>query len=150
MLDCLTDNVNRTAPEIRKIFERAGGKLGVNGSVAFGFKQTGLITFESSKTTEDQLMELALEAGAEDIRDADGFWEVLTPPGEMHTVKEALVAAGLEPDSSEVTMLPDTTVACTGKAAEKVLRMMEELEDHDDVQNAYANFDIPDDELANL
>jgi len=150
MIDCLTDNVNRTAPEIRKIFEKCGGKLGVNGSVAFTFSQRGLITFDESKTTEDQLMEIALDAGAEDIKNEDHQWEVITAPSNFLTVKEALMNAGLEPDSAQVTMVPQTTVVCRGKDAEKVVRLMEEFEDHDDVQKVYANFDIPEDEFANL
>jgi YebC/PmpR family DNA-binding regulatory protein len=113
LLTCLTDNVNRTAPEIRRIFERAGGNLGVNGSVAFGFKQVGLMTFDASNVTEELLMEPALDAGAEDIRLTGDVWEVITAPGELHAVKEALENAGFEPESAEVTMLPDTTVECS-------------------------------------
>ncbi len=150
MIDCLTDNVNRTAPEVRKIFERAGGKLGVSGSVAFGFTHVGLIVFELDSVTEDQLMEVALEAGAEDIRQADDSWEVLTAPNELLTVKDALSAASLEPVSATVTMLPENTILCKGKDAARVLRLVEELEDHDDVQKVYTNLDIPDEELEKL
>ena len=150
MIDCLTDNVNRTAPEIRKIFEKFGGKLGVNGSVAFGFSQRGLITFDTSAVTEDQLMEIALDAGAEDIKNEDDQWEVITQPTDFLTVKEALQKAGLEPKSAQVTMIPQTTVICRDKNAKKIIHLMEEFEDHDDVQKVYANFDIPEDELAKL
>lgn len=150
MIDCLTDNVNRTAPEIRKIFEKYGGKLGVNGSVAFGFSQRGLIMFDNGDVTEDQLMEIALDAGAEDIKQDEGQWEVITQPSDFLTVKEALVEAGLEPKSAQVTMIPQTTIVCRDKDARKIIRLMEEFEDHDDVQKVYANFDIPEDELDKL
>lgn len=150
MVDCLTDNLNRTAPEIRKLFERSGGNLGVNGSVSFGFSQNGLITFEKDEVTEDQLMEIAIEAGAEDIRLVDDVWEITTAPSDLYDVKQALVDAGLTPGSAEVTMIPSTTVECQGAEAEKIMRLMESLEDHDDVQKVYANFDISDEELARL
>ena len=150
MIDCLTDNVNRTAPEIRKIFEKYGGKLGVNGSVAFGFSQRGLIMFDDADVTEDQLMEIALDVGAEDIKQDEGQWEVITQPSDFLAVKEALQGAGLEPKSAQVTMIPQTTVICRDKDAKKIIRLMEEFEDHDDVQKVYANFDIPEDEFANL
>ncbi len=150
MIDCLTDNVNRTAPEIKKIFEKGGGKMGVNGSVSFGFAQRGLIVFESDKVTEEQLMDVALEAGAEDIIDADGVWEVITEPSSMFEVKDALLSADLEPDSAKVTMIPENTIICRDKDASRILRLMEMLEEHDDVQKVYANFDIPDEELEKL
>lgn len=151
MIDCLTDNVNRTAPEVRKIFEKVGGKLGVNGSVAFGFSQWGIISLTDDKITEDQLMEIALEAGAEDLeQEADGTWQIRTEPSTLYTVREALTAAGLEPASAKVTMIPQTTVLCEGKTAEKILRMMDLFEEHDDVQEVHANFDIPEAELEKL
>jgi len=150
MLQCLTDNVNRTAPEIRKIFEKGGGKLGVNGSVSFLFTQRGLILFDTAKVGEERLMELALDAGAEDIQESDGAWEVYTEPSRLHEVREALAGAGLEPESAEVTMIPENTIVCRDADAKRILRLMEELEDHDDVQHVYANFDIPSEEFEKL
>lgn len=150
MVDCLTDNLNRTAPEIRKIFQKSGGNLGVSGSVAFGFTQNGLITFAKDKITEDQLMEIALEAGAEDIKLEDDTWEVITSPSDLPKVRDALEAKNFKPDSAKVIMIPNTTVECKGKEAEKIMRLMEALEDHDDVQNVYANFDISDEEMEAL
>ncbi|MFG0328371.1 MAG: YebC/PmpR family DNA-binding transcriptional regulator [Phycisphaerales bacterium] len=150
IVDCLTDNVNRTAPEIKKIFERANGNLGVPGSVAFGFRQRGLLTFDASSVTEEQIMEAALEAGADDVESSDGYWEVYTEPTDFMAVKQGLEDAGFKSETAEITMIPQTTVECAGANAEKVLRLMETLEEHDDVQKVYANFDIPEGELANL
>ncbi len=148
IVDCLTDNVNRTAPEIRKLFEKHGGNLGKPGAVAFGFQQKGLLLIEASKTTEDDLMEVALEAGADDVVEADGAWEVTCPPTDLHRVKEALLAAEIEPDSVEVTMLPTTTVACDATTAAKIMRLIDAIEDHDDVQKVHHNADIPEEVQA--
>ncbi|MCP3902313.1 MAG: YebC/PmpR family DNA-binding transcriptional regulator [Planctomycetes bacterium] len=150
IVDCLTDNVNRTAPEMRKIFEKAGGNLGKPGAVSFGFSQRGLIAIEGDKATEEQLLELALEAGAEDVTDADGTWEITCEPTDFMTVKEALEAAGITPTSAEITMIPSTTVTCDAKTAQKVMRLVEALEDHDDVQKVHTNADIPDEVIARL
>jgi YebC/PmpR family DNA-binding regulatory protein len=144
IVDCLTDNVNRTAPEIRRIFEKHGGNLGKPGAVAFGFDQKGLALIEATKATEDQLMEVALEAGADDVVEADGAWEVTCPPAGLHTLKEALVAAEIEPDSAAITWLPQTAIACDASTAEKVLRLIDAFEDHDDVQKVFHNAEIPD------
>ncbi|MHC4415409.1 MAG: YebC/PmpR family DNA-binding transcriptional regulator [Planctomycetota bacterium] len=148
IVDCLTDNVNRTAAEMRKLFEKHGGNLAKPGAVAFGFEQVGLLLIEASKATEDQLMEAALEAGADDITESAGAWEVTCAPGQLHAVKEAIVAAGIEPDSAEVTMLPHTTVACDAGAAAKVLRLLDALDDHDDVQKVYHNAEMPEEIMA--
>lgn len=150
IVDCLTNNVNRTAAEIRKLFEKHGGNLGVPGSVAFGFDQRGVIIIEESKVTEDQLMEIALEAGADDITSSDGAWEVTCRPGDFLSIKEALIAAGIEPDSAEVTMVAGTSVTCDSKVAAKVMRLIEALDDHDDAQKVYSNADIPDEVMAEL
>lgn len=150
MADCLTDNVNRTAPEVRKIFERAGGNLGVSGSVSFGFTQSGLIIIEKDNASEEQLMDVAVEAGAEDIRLNGDVWEVITAPSDTLTVKDALDAAEIAVVSAEMTMLPNNTVECVGKDAAKILRLLDALEDHDDVQKVYSNVDIPEEELAKL
>ncbi len=143
IVDCLTDNLNRTAPEMRKIFERHSGNLAKPGSVSFGFTQRGLILIEAGKTGEDALMEAALEAGADDVAAADGAWEVTCEPSVLHRVKDALVAAGIEPDSAEITMLPSVTVPCEGETAEKVQRLIEALEDHDDAQKVFHNAELP-------
>jgi YebC/PmpR family DNA-binding regulatory protein len=150
MLDILTDNRNRTASEIRKIFERAGGNLGTSGCVSYIFTSKGQIFIDKANVDEEKIMELALEAGADDVSDEDEAWLVSTDPSNFLPVREAIEAAGIEIASAELTKIPDNTVACTGKSAEKVYRLMDNLEDHDDVQKAYANFDIDDDELAKI
>ncbi|UCD75275.1 MAG: YebC/PmpR family DNA-binding transcriptional regulator [Phycisphaerales bacterium] len=150
IVDCLTDKVQRTAPEMRRIFEKAGGNLGKPGAVAFGFNQKGLIAIEADKTTEDQLMEIALEAGAEDITDSDGVWEVTTDVPDFISVKEAIEEAEIEMQSAEITMIPLNTVACDEATAQKVMRLIEELEDHDDVQKVHTNADIPDEVMEKL
>ncbi len=144
MIDCITDNLNRTAPEIRKLFEKAGGNLGVSGSVAFGFSQRGAIYVEAGPEQEDRVMEVGLEAGAEDIKAAEGGFEILTQPADCYPVRDALESAGLKVVSAEVTMVPNLLVACSGSNADRVVRMLEALEEHDDVQKVYANCDIVD------
>jgi len=150
IVDCLTDNVNRTAPEMRKIFEKAGGNLGKPGAVSFGFDSRGVFVIEASKTSEDQLMEIALEAGADDVTSSDGAYEVTCSPADFHDVKQAIEAAGIEPDSAEITMVPQTTVECDSKTAEQIMRLVDTLDDHDDVQKVYHNADIPEEVLAQL
>ncbi len=150
IVECLTDNVNRTAPEMRRIFEKAGGNLAKPGAVAFGFSSRGVILIEASKTTEDQLMEIALEAGADDVVASDGVWEVTCDPVQFMTVKEAIVAAGVEPDNAEVMMVPGTTVECDASTAAKVMRLVDELDFHDDVQKVHHNAEIPDEVMAEL
>lgn len=146
--DCLTDNVNRTAPEMRKLFEKHGGNLAKPGAVAFGFAAKGLILIEASKIDEDRLMEIALEAGAEDVSESGGAWEVTCEPSEFHALKQAIQDAGIEPDSAELTMIPATTVACDGEVGGKVMRLIDALEDHDDTQKVYSNADLPDEVMA--
>lgn len=142
MVDCMTDNRNRTVSEVRHAFSKSGGNMGTDGCVAYMFKESGVLTFPP-ESDEDTIMEAALEAGAEDIvTNDDGSMEVLTEPGKYINVKEALIAKGLEPVDSEVTMRPDNTMAVTGEEAQKVLKMLEMLEDLDDVQNVYSNADI--------
>ncbi|NLX06774.1 MAG: YebC/PmpR family DNA-binding transcriptional regulator [Phycisphaerae bacterium] len=148
MVVALTDNRNRTAPEIRKIFEHRGGSLGGPGSVSWMFEKRGVITVSAADATEEQLMEATLEAGAEDIREQDTVFEIHCPPTEFENVKKALADAGIAVQSADLTMLPQTTVALEGEAAKKMLDMMELFEDHDDVQNVYANFDIPEELIA--
>jgi len=141
--DCLTDNRNRTAPEMRTIFGKYGGNLGASGCVAYMFEPRGLITLDAETAPgEERLMELALEAGAEDVELDDGVWTITTSPQELLSVKEALEEAGVAPGSSELSMLPENTVEVRGKEAEKTLALLEALEDHDDVQKVYTNCDL--------
>ena len=150
MIEALTDNKNRTVPELRKLFEKAGGNLGAAGSVAFNFERKGELFLDKAKADEEQIMETALEAGAEDIEDTGEAWRVVTSVDDYHGVKDALTAAELEPDAASLSMIPTNTVACTGKDAERIVNFLEALDDHDDVQNVHANHDIPDDEYAAL
>ncbi len=150
ILDCLTDNLNRTAGEIRLVFDKHNGNLAKPGAVAFGFNSKGVIIIQSDKISEEKLMEMALEAGAEDVADSDGAWLVTTEPAKFLTVKDAIVAAGIEPDSAEVTMVPQNTVECDETMAAKVMKLIEALEDHDDVQKVYSNADIAEEVMAKL
>ncbi len=147
MVDCLTDNRNRTVSEVRHVFTKLGGNLGTDGSVAYMFNKTGILSFAPG-TDEYQIMEAALEAGAEDVvANDDGSVDVLTSPESFQDVKAALEAAGLKPESAEVTMRADTLTALDKETGEKVLRMIDMLEDLDDVQEVYSNADIPDEVL---
>ena len=151
MCEILTDNKNRTAPEIRKIFEICDGKLGGTGCVAYLFERKGVIRLPQAACDEDRIMELALEAGAEDVRASDECWEITCDPSVMTDVIEAIKAAGLEPESNEVARIPTNTVDVEDvETARKVLNLMERLDDHDDVQSVAANFNIPDAALAEL
>lgn len=150
LVETVTDNRNRTVAEVRHAFTKRGGNLGTDGSVAYLFSRKGQISFAPG-VDEEQIMEVALEAGAEDIEsNDDGSIEVITPWEDFTQVKEALVAAGLEPEGGEVTMIASTTVALEAGAAEKVLGLVDSLEDLDDVQNVYFNGDIPDQVYADL
>ena len=148
IVDVLTDNVNRTAPEMRKLFEKGNGNLAKPGAVAFGFPSSGVILIESEQTTEDDLMEVALDAGANDITTSDGGFEVKCEPTDFLNVKQAIEGAGIAMVSSEVTMVPSTTVDCDINTGEKVLLLLESLEDHDDVQKVYSNADIPEEAMG--
>ena len=151
LVECLTDNKNRTAGEIRHIFTKMGGNLGAPNSVAWMFHKKGYISLDrSSGVTEEKVMEVALEVGAEDVRDSESGFEVITDPKDFETVKAAIEAARLPIASADVTMLPQSQVTLKGAEAASMLRMMSTLEDNDDVQNAYANFDIPESEMENL
>jgi len=150
MVDCLTDNRNRTVSEVRHAFTKAGGNLGTSGSVAFQFTQTGVLSYPAG-ADEDAVMEAALEAGADDVvTNDDGSIDVLTSPEEFVTVREAMVTANFEPEEAEVTMRAENTTPLDFKDAEKMIRMLEVLEDLDDVQNVYSNADIAEDILAAL
>jgi len=150
MLEILTDKRTRTAPEIKKIFEKGGGNLGTTGCVSYIFDSKGQILVSKDQADEDTIMTIALEAGAEDITDEDEFWQVLCDPTDFLTVKEAMDQAKLSYETAQVTMIPSTTINCTGDDARKVINLVETLEDHDDIQKVHANFDVPDEELAAL
>ncbi len=150
IVDCLTDNRNRTVSEVRHAFTKAGGNLGTSGSVAFQFSQTGILSYPPG-SDEDAIMEAALEAGADDIQtNDDGSIDVLTAPEAFVSVKEAMIAAGFEPEQAEVTMRAGNTTSLDAKDAEKMIRMLDVLEELDDVQNVYSNADISDEILAEL
>jgi YebC/PmpR family DNA-binding regulatory protein len=148
MVDVLTDNKNRTVGEVRKRFSRHGGNLGESGCVAFLFEKKGYIQLEAAKVDEDKLLTIALDAGAEDVQREESVFAVITTPKDFERVRDALVKSGIQPLSAEITKLPKTTVKLEGKQAEQMLRLMEELEEHDDVQHVYANFDIPEEIMA--
>ncbi|NLS93773.1 MAG: YebC/PmpR family DNA-binding transcriptional regulator [Planctomycetaceae bacterium] len=150
LCECLTDNLNRTAPEIRKLFEVSGGKLGKGGCVAWLFEKKGLFLVPADKIDEDALMEVALEAGADDVRTSGDKFEITCEVSAYQAVSEALAAADIQPEVSELSLIPKETVDLDVDAAEKVLKLMERLDDHDDVQNVSANFNIPDDVMAQL
>ena len=149
IVEFLTDNRTRTVADVRHCFSKYGGNLGVSGSVAFLFDRKGLISF-SSDNDFDQIFEIALEAGAEDVKDEEDVYEVITDPGDFIPVREAMAAAGLKWETAETTMIPQNQVMLEGKPAETMLKLMDALEDNDDVQNVYANFDISEDELAKI
>ncbi len=148
LVHAMTDNRNRAASEIRYIFSKNGGSLGEAGCVAWMFDKHGLIVFSKDKADEEEVMEVALEAGAEDIRDQGDQYEVLTSVADFEKVKAAFDERGLEYEMAEITMVPQSTVKVEDeKTAQQLLRLMSALEDNDDVQHAYANFDIPDEIL---
>jgi YebC/PmpR family DNA-binding regulatory protein len=150
-VECLTDNRNRTTAEIKNILSRNGGSMAEPGAVAWQFERKGLIILEHSAATEDDIMLAALDAGAEDIVDTGDTWVITTGATDLHTVKTALDEAGIASTSSDLTMLPTSTVPLDSESsARSVLRVVDALEDHDDVQNVYANFDIPDDILSTV
>lgn len=150
IVDCLTDNRTRTVGEVRHAFSKHGGNLGADGSVSYLFNQCGVLLFPAT-VNEDRVMEAALEAGAEDVvRDADNNVEVLTGPAAFHTVKEAMEQAGLQAESAEITMRASTSVELEKKQAESVLKLLEALENLDDVQTVYSNADFPDEVLKDL
>ncbi|MBL7215428.1 MAG: YebC/PmpR family DNA-binding transcriptional regulator [Phycisphaerae bacterium] len=151
MIEGLTDNRNRTAPEIKKIFEKRGGALGASGCVNWMFKNKGFITVKTDVINEDALMDIALSAGAEDMENTGELYEITCPPDAYHELKTALEEKQIPVDSAQVSMIPDTTVAVkNAETARKILNLMEEFEDHDDVQEVYANFDIPDEILQKI
>jgi YebC/PmpR family DNA-binding regulatory protein len=150
LVEVATDNRNRTAGDIRHIFTKHGGNLGEAGSVAYLFKPRGVIQVDRAAVAEDALIELVLEAGADDVNTEGETFEVLTPPSRFEAVKEALAAKGIATQGAELTKLASIQVPLSEKEAEAVLRLVDALEDHDDVQKVYANFNVPDEVLARL
>jgi len=150
LLEVLTDNKNRTVAEVRHIFSKQNGNLGEAGCVSWMFEKKGLISFDKTGVDEDRLIEVALDAGALDVKDTGKEFDVTTPPGTFEEVKKKLETTGFKSTYGEVTMVPQTTVRLSGKEAEQMLRLMEGLEDSDDIQKVYANFDIADEEMERL
>ncbi len=150
LCEILTDNRNRTAPEVKKIFELAGGKLGATGCVAWMFERKGIVIIDAAQTDEEQLLELALEAGAEDVKTVDDKFEVISDPDNFAAVQEALAAAGIPHEACELSRIPNDTIDLDAETARKVLQLMDQLDDHDDVQKVAANFNIPEQALAEL
>jgi YebC/PmpR family DNA-binding regulatory protein len=150
LIDCLTDNRNRVAPDLRKIFERAGGRLGTTNSVAYLFVQRGTFTVDASTIEEDALIELALDAGAEDVTREGDVFEITCEATKFHQVSLALKAKGVVTTSGTIAMIPKDTIEVGEDKASQVLNLMEALEDYEDVQNLYANFNIADEVAAKL
>jgi YebC/PmpR family DNA-binding regulatory protein len=148
IIETMSDNRNRTVGEVRHALDRKGGKLGSSGSVAHLFETQGYILIEAGAHSEDAVMATVLDAGAEDFRSEEGLFEVFTAPGDLHTVAEALGAAGITYESAEVARIPSMTVELEGKPAQMMLTLMDALEDLDDVQKVYANFEMSDEEMA--
>lgn len=150
MLEILTDNRFRTSPDIKGIFDKYGGNLGTTGCVSYIFQSLGEIILKKTAVAEEALMEVVLDAGAEDVRDHGEMWQVLCKPASFMAVRAAVEKAGLAVESAGMTMIPNTTVTVTGDDARRVLALSEALEDNDDVQKVHANFEIPDSEMAAL
>ncbi|MCJ7692072.1 MAG: YebC/PmpR family DNA-binding transcriptional regulator [Sedimentisphaerales bacterium] len=151
MVDALTDNRNRTGPEIKKIFEKRGGSLGTSGCVSWMFSKKGLITVSTSSAEEDELMERALSAGADDMENMGEIFEITCEPAAYDELKRALEEKEISTEVAEISMVPQNTVPIEDvEMAKRIVALMEEFEDHDDVQNVYANFDIADDVMSQL
>jgi YebC/PmpR family DNA-binding regulatory protein len=150
MLEVLTDNKNRTVADVRHVFSKHNGNLGEAGCVSWIFGKKGLILIDKISADEDRLIEVVLDAGAFDVKDTGKDFEVTTDPANFEGVKKAVEEAGFKTNYTEVTMVPQSTVRLTGKEAEQMVKLMEGLEDSDDVQKVYANFDIADEEMERL
>jgi len=147
IIECLTDNKNRTVGEVRHILEKHNGNLGASNSVAWMFSKKGYIVIEKAAADEEKLLNAALEAGAEDVRDDGDSWEVLSEPSAFETVRDAVKGLGVEPGTAQVAMLPQNYVKLQGKEASNMVRLMEALEDQDDTQHVWSNFDIEEKEI---
>ncbi len=150
MMNCLTDNRNRTIADIKHIFERHGGNLGEPGCVSWIFEKKGLVVFEKNSVDEEKLLDLALEAGAEDIKESETQFEVSTDPADFESIKKVFDDEGLGYSLAEISMIPQNTVKVEGRDAERVLSLLEALEENDDISHVYANFDIPDEVMEAL
>jgi YebC/PmpR family DNA-binding regulatory protein len=150
ILEALTDNKNRTVAEIRHVFDKYGGNLGESGCVAWIFSKKGVVEVNAGALSEDEVMEVALEAGADDVKRDGDMFEILCEPADVETVRDAVVKKGWAVELAEVTMIPQNTVKLEGKKAEQMLKMMDALDDNDDVQHVYANFDIAEAEMMRL
>jgi len=148
MVECLTNNRNRTAPEMRKAFSNHGGQLGASNCVAWMFEQKGTFVISADKADEETLMEIALEAGADDVQASGDLFEITCQVSAFSAVKAALAEKQIETVSGEIAMVPTNTVAVDADNGRKILRLMEALEEHEDVQNVYSNFDLPDEVMA--
>ena len=150
LVQVASDNKNRIVAEVRHILSRNGGAMGEAGSVAWMFDNKGMMTFDAEKSSEEQIMEIALEHGAEDVSEEDGTVEVIVSPSEYEAVRQAFEDAGIEFQTAELTMLPQNTIEVDAENGRKLLRLLDALEDNDDVQNVYSNFDLPDEVMAEL
>lgn len=150
LIDSLTDNKNRTTAEIRNIMSKRGGNMAGAGSVSWMFTQKGYISVTKDKVKEDELMNIVLDAGAEDMKHDDNLYEIFTSIADLEKVKKALSDKGIKWENAELTMIPSSTIKVTGNEAKQVLSLVQALEDHDDVQQVYANFDIPDEILDEI
>lgn len=150
LVDVVTDNRNRTAAEIRKIFEKCNGQMGGAGAAAWGFDRKGVLTLEKKAASEEQLFDLALGAGAEDIADDGDEWRVTTPPEALDPVQKALETAKVAVKNGQLQMVPKNTTQVSGGDAQSLLKLVDVLDDHDDVQNVWANFDVSEEDLAGM
>jgi YebC/PmpR family DNA-binding regulatory protein len=147
IIECMTDNKNRTVGEVRHLLEKHNGNLGAANSVAWMFSKKGYIVVDKMAADEEKLLNAALDAGADDVRDDGDTWEVLSEPSAFETVKEAVKGLGIEPGTAQVAMLPQNYVKLQGKEAQQMVKLMEVLEEHDDVQHVWSNFDIEEKEI---
>ena len=150
LVNVATDNRNRTVSEVRHLFSKNGGNLGEQGSVSWMFERKAKLIVDAEKISEDQLMAIVLDAGADDIRDQDGAWEILAQPESLEAVSQALEKASIPVESAEIAMVPKNTIKLEGKTAQSMLRLYEALEEHDDVQNVYGNYEVDEAEVEAL
>ncbi len=148
LIEAMTDNRNRTVAEIRHTFSKNGGNLGESGSVGWLFEKKGYIVVDKAARPEEELFDIALEGGADDVRDDGDNFEIITSPENFESVQSAIKSAGIEPQVAEVSMVPQNYIKLEGSSAQQMLRLMEAMEDHDDVQKVYANFDIDEADMA--
>lgn len=148
LVETMTDNRNRTVAEIRHIFSKNGGNMGESGSVAWMFDKKGYIVVDKAAKSEDELFEIVIEAGADDLQDEGDVFEIYTAPDAFEAVNEAVKAAGVEPQAAEISMIPQNYIALTGQDAKTMMKLYDALDDNDDVQKVYANFDIDESEIS--